>query len=189
MMNSQSRRRTRREALRRAWAAHNPLTVHPPLRWWHGALLLGLLGLSSLTIQAPGVLADLAGIRVADWEWFVRGRSTIIILCAIALIGVRSYRPLIGLGMVMTVVGLSLRLGNNQMTQEPLTLGFALLLLALAVVPIRVIIRPNPDDLIAQLSEQVQAGDRELAAAREEATRAILRAEAAELSLKLRGGP
>lgn len=187
-LRSRTLRARRREALRRAWASHNPLTAHPPLRWWHGALLLGILSLSYVTIQAPGVLADLAGLRIADWEWFVRARSTVIILCAFALVGVRSYRPLIGAGMVLTIVGLSLRLGNNQLTQEPLTLGFALLLLALAVVPVRVIIRPNPDDLIVQYQERAETAEGELARCQRAETEATLRAEAAELALKMRSG-
>jgi hypothetical protein len=48
-----------------------------------------------------------------------------------------------------------LRIGLGQVTQEPLSLGFTLLLLALAVLPIRVIVRPNQDDTIRQQAEEL----------------------------------
>ncbi|PJI52967.1 hypothetical protein CTI14_35085, partial [Methylobacterium radiotolerans] len=94
------------------------------------------------------MLADLASIPVGDWRAFVLARGTVIILAVYALAFVRTYHALVGVGMTLTVAGLGLRIGLGQVTQEPLSLGFALLLLALAVLPVRVIVRPNQDDVI-----------------------------------------
>lgn len=155
-MNAKTNRRARTDALRRAWAAHNPLQAHPPLRWWHGVILALAVFLMALAVLAPGVLSDLASTPIADWRWFVRARSTVIILCLVALVGVRAYHWLIGVAMVLSVAGMCLRIGLGQMTQEPLTLGFALLLLALAIIPVRVILRPNDTDLITQQAEEIR---------------------------------
>jgi multisubunit Na+/H+ antiporter MnhF subunit len=45
--------------------------------------------------------------------------------------------------------------GLNQVTEEPLSLGFALLLLALGLIAVRVIIRPNAEDTVRMLQERL----------------------------------
>ena len=144
----------RRDHVRRVLAAQSPLQ-HPPLRWWHGLLLALSAVLGWLAIRAPGLLADIAAYPVADWQAFVLARGTVIILAAYALVFVRSYHWLAGVGMTCTVVGLSLRVGLGQVTQEPLSVGFVLLLAALAALPVRIIIRPNERDVIRQLRERL----------------------------------
>ena len=148
-------RATRREHLRRALAAQSPLQ-HPLLRWWHLALLLLSATLGWAAIQAPGALADLAAYTIGDWQAFVQAQGTVIILAAYALVFVRSYHALTGLGLIATILGLSLRIGMGQVTEEPLTVGYVLLLLALAATPVRVIVRPNESDVVRQQAEEIR---------------------------------
>ena len=149
-------RATRREHLRRALAAQSPLQ-HPPLRWWHLALLLLSATLGWAAIQAPGALADLAAYTIGDWQAFVQAQGTVIILAVYALVFVRSYHPLTALGLIATVLGLSLHIGLGQVTEEPLTLGYLLILIGIAIPPVRIIVRPNQDDVIRQLRERLEA--------------------------------
>lgn len=132
-----------------------PTYPHAPLRWWHVGLLLMAVIVGWAAVRAPGVLADLASIPVGDWRAFVLARGTVIILAVYALAFVRTYHALVGVGMTLTVAGLGLRIGLGQVTQEPLSLGFALLLMALAVLPIRVIVRPNQDDVIRRQAAEL----------------------------------
>lgn len=152
-----ARTQTRRERVRRLVAAQAPWQ-HPRFRIWHllGLLLAAVLGW--LAIRAPGVLADVAAYPVADWQAFVLARGTIILLAVYALVFVRSYHPLTGLGLLATVVGLSLRIGLGQVTQEPLTAGYLALLLALLVPPVRVIARPNDTDRLRAYLEGERHG-------------------------------
>lgn len=138
--------RTRHERITRAIAAQNPFQ-HPPLKWWHVLLAVLSVALGYLAIRAPGLLADVASHPVADWRVFVLTRGTIIILSVYVLLFVRSYHPVAGFGLVATITGLSLRIGYNQVTEAPLDVGFLILLLALAVLPVRIIIRPNAEDV------------------------------------------
>jgi succinate dehydrogenase hydrophobic anchor subunit len=118
-------------------------------------LLMVAMTLGWAAGRAPGLLADLSSIPVGDWRVFVLARVSVIILAVYALVFVRTYHALVGVGMALTVAGLGLRIGLGQVTQEPLSLGFTLLLLALAVLPIRVIVRPNQDDTIRQQAEEL----------------------------------
>lgn len=174
------------DRLVRTLAAHNPLQ-HPPLRWWHGLMLALAVLLGWLVNVAPVLMADLSSLVVADWKSSVLLRSTIILLSVYALVFVRSYHPLIGLALSLAALGGAARVGVVQTTEEPLTLGAALVLGALLLIPIRVIIRPNDSDLIAQLSERAERAERELQVCQRGETEATLRAEQAELALKLRG--
>ena len=133
-----------------------PAYPHAPFRLWHAALLLLALLLGWAAIRAPGVLADLSSIPVGDWRAFVLARGTVIILAVYALVFVRPANLLVLAGLMFTFAGLSLRIGLGQVTQEPLSLGFTLLLLALAVLPVRVIVRPNQDDTIRQQAEELE---------------------------------
>ncbi|MCD0155996.1 hypothetical protein [Deinococcus sp. 6GRE01] len=119
------------------------------MRWWHALILVVAMVLGWFAIQAPAALADMAAHPVGDWRAFVMSRGTVVILAVYALVFVRSYHPLVGVAMICTVAGLGLRIGLGQVTQEPLTIGYSLLLVSLAIIPIRVIIRPNADDLLA----------------------------------------
>jgi hypothetical protein len=154
MMPKVTTTQTRRNRVRRAIAAQNPLQ-HPPLRWWHLMAAVIILALAWLAVRAPGLLADVASYPLAGWETFVIVRCTVIILSAYALLFVRSYHPLIGFGLFVTAAGLLLRVGLNQVTEEPLSLGFALLLLALGLIAVRVIIRPNAEDTVRMLQERL----------------------------------
>lgn len=149
-------RATRLEHLRRALAAQSPLQ-RPPLRWWHLALLLLSATLGWAAIQAPGALADLAAYTIGDWQAFVLVRGTVIILAVYALVFVRSYHWINAVGLVCSIVGLSLGIGPGQITQEPLTLGYLLILIGIAIPPVRIIVRPNQDDVIRQLRERLEA--------------------------------
>lgn len=147
----------RSNRIKRTLAAHNPLQPHPPVRWWH-ALVLAFAGvLGWFAIQAPAALADLAAHPLGDWRAFILARGTVVILAVYALVFVRAYHPLVGAAMICTVAGLGLRIGLGQVTQEPLTVGYSLLLLALAIMPIRVIIRPNADELLASQADTIRA--------------------------------
>ena len=148
-------RATRREHLRRALAAQSPLQ-HPPLRWWHVLLFVLASALGWLAIRAPGLLADMAAYPVGGWHAFVQARGAVIILATYALVFVRSYHALTGLGLIATILGLSLRIGMGQVTEEPLTVGYVLLLLALAATPVRVIVRPNGSDVVRQQAEEIR---------------------------------
>ncbi|AWT34506.1 hypothetical protein DM785_02305 [Deinococcus actinosclerus] len=116
-------------------------------------MLIVLLGY--FAINAPAALADAAAHPLADWRAFVLARGTVALLAVYALVGVRSYHPLVGAGLVATILGMGLRIGLGQVTQEPLSVGYALLLLALSVLPIRVIIRPNADDRLRVQDELI----------------------------------
>lgn len=132
-----------------------PTYPHAPFRWWHGLIFLLALVLGWLAIRAPGLLADVSSIPVGDWRMFVLLRGTVIILAVYSLVFVRTYHAVIGAGMVFGFVGLSLRIGWGQVTQEPLSLGLLFTLLSLAVVPIRVIVRPNQDDVIRRQAAEI----------------------------------
>lgn len=149
-----TRKNPTRSSVRAAIRAQSPLQ-HPRFRWWHALALVlsGLLGY--LAIQAPASLADLAAHPLGDWRAFVLARGTVAILAIYALVFVRSYHPLVGAGLVATILGMGLRIGLGQVTEEPLTWGYACLLLALSVLPIRVIIRPNADDRLRVQDEQI----------------------------------
>ncbi|GAA4015762.1 hypothetical protein GCM10022631_30000 [Deinococcus rubellus] len=121
------------------------------MRWWHITALLGVLLLGAAAIHIPGVLADAGSYPLAGWQAFVMAREAVVIFSLYALVFVRSYTPLIGFGLLVSIIGLLLRLGITQITHEPLTVGYALLLVALCVLPVRVIVRPNDNDRIKAL--------------------------------------
>lgn len=157
-MEMETKRRPQGERIRRAVAAQAAPT-HAPLRPWHIVLFVVTLALGWLAIRAPGLLADVAAYPLADWQWFGRVRWAVIILATYALVFVRAYHPVVGLGMAATILGLGVRIGLGQITEEPLTVGHALLLLALVTLPVRVITRPNDAELIRQLRERLGEGD------------------------------
>jgi hypothetical protein len=68
----------------------------------------------------------------------------VILLLSYAMFLVRGLHPLMYVAMPAAVIGICLRLGEIRITHEPLTLGFALSLLALAVFAVRVVTR-QPD--------------------------------------------
>ncbi|UWX64207.1 hypothetical protein [Deinococcus rubellus] len=132
---------------------------HPPLRWWHTLMLVSVLALGALAIRAPGVLADIGSVVVADWRVFIMVRETVVIFSLYALVFVRSYTPLVGFGLLASCVGLLLRLGITQVTHEPLSLGYLVILITLCVLPVRVIVRPNDTDRIKALEMKERVGE------------------------------
>ncbi len=141
--------------VRRVLAAQSPLQ-HPPLRWWHVLLFVLASALGWLAIRAPGLLADMAAYPVGDWQAFVQAQGTVIILATYALVFVRSYHLMTALGLIATILGLSLRIGLGQVMEEPLTAGHVLLLLALGAAPVRVIVRPNGSNVVRQQAEEIR---------------------------------
>ena len=131
------------EKFRRFTRRHTPFRP-PRFTVWHG-LLSVLLALLFLAQQStPGLLADVSSIVVGDWQVGVVFRITVILLMAYALFLVRGLHPLMYVAMPLCVVGICLRLGEVRITHEPLTLGFAAVLLSLAVFAVRVVTR-QPD--------------------------------------------
>lgn len=145
----------RRERTRRILAAQNPLQ-HPPMTARHVVGLVMVIALAWIAVAAPGPLADVSRATVGGWEAFVLARLTVIFLCGYALFFVRSYHWIVAVGLTLTIVGLCLRIGVGQITGEPLTVGFSLLLLALVSLPLRIIVRPNDRDRIRTLEAQVR---------------------------------
>lgn len=168
----------RREYARRVIAA-SPAYPSNPLRPWQliTAPLLGLL--VWLAVTAPGAMSDLASLPLGDWRWFVGVRVTVILMCGMALFVVRGHPPLLTAAMLLTAVGLTFRIGVGQTLEEPLTLGFALLMLALITLPIGVIVRPNAADRLRAAAARVALLERENAELRQ-------RAQVAEAKARLR---
>ena len=126
--------------MRRFTRAHNPFQP-PKFKWWHGLLALFFLGLMWAQQKAPGYFADLSGSPVGNWEAGVLARVTVIWLSLYAMLLVRTLHPVGYAAMILSVIGISLRLGEIRITHEPLTLGAALLQLGLALYAIRIITR------------------------------------------------
>lgn len=134
----------RSDRLRRFTRAHTPFQP-PAFTIWHGLLSAFLLSLLLAQQRAPGLLSDVSGLQVGDWQAGILARQTVILLNLYALLAVRGLHPLMYVAMPTTVIGLCLRLGEIRMTHEPLSLGFTLSLVALALFAVRVITRqPDP---------------------------------------------
>lgn len=110
---------------------------------WHG---LGLFACALLFFgqqNAPGLLADLSAYPVGDWQVGIYARLTTLFLAGIAVFAVRAMHPGMYLALGLEITYLCLRLGETRISQEPLTLAFACVLLAFGVISVRIIIRPN----------------------------------------------
>lgn len=137
--------RNEQARLRRFTRAHSPLQP-PKFNRWHGLtmLILGLLLWGQQNV--PGVMADWSGLIVGNWQAGILARVTVIALLAYALLFVRTAHILAYLGMLLAAAGICFRLGDIRITHEPLTLGFALSLLGIALVAVRIITRlPDPE--------------------------------------------
>ena len=145
----------RREATKYWMASQSPLQ-HPRFRLIHAVLLLVAAVLGVLGMKSPGVLADISSIHVGDYHALGMAFSTVWILSVYALVAVRSYHPFIGAALLLEVLFLPLRSGVFQTMQEPLSLGVLGLLLPLAILSIRVIIRLNDADRIRLLEEELK---------------------------------
>ena len=131
------------EQIERFTRIHSPFRA-PKFTIWHGLLSVLLTGLFLAQQNTPGLLADIGGIVLGDWQAGVVARITVVLLMAYAMFLVRGLHPLMYVAMPLSVIGICLRLGEIRITHEPLTLGFASVLLALAVFAVRVITR-QPD--------------------------------------------
>lgn len=132
-------------------AAHTPR-----FSVWHG---LGLaLGLMFMLVQqyAPGLSADLGRIVLVGPEFAVLARVTTVLLCGVALFWIRSMHPTTALGLWLNMLAVMFRLGEVRVLQEPLTLAYALALLGICTVAIRVIVRPNETDQIYVLKAELE---------------------------------
>ena len=129
-----------RDKLRRFTRAHSPFQP-PRFQWWHGVLFLFFPGLMWAQQKVPGFFADLAGHAIGNWEAGIMARVTIIWLSLYAMLLVRTLHPLGYAAMIVSVTGVSLRLGEVRIAHEPLTLGSALILLGLGLYAIRIITR------------------------------------------------
>ncbi|WP_407538860.1 hypothetical protein Q0M94_28590 (plasmid) [Deinococcus radiomollis] len=131
------------EKFRRFTRAHSPFRP-PRFTVWHAGLFLVLALLFLAQQSTPGLLADVGSLVVGDWQVGVVSRITVILLHSYAMFLVRGIHPLMYVACPITVIGLCLRLGEIRITHEPLTLSFALVLLALAIFAVRVVTR-QPD--------------------------------------------
>jgi hypothetical protein len=135
--------RPEHERIRRFTRTHTPFRP-PRFTVWHGLLSVVLTVLFLAQQSTPGLLADFSGIVVGDWQVGIVSRITVILLLSYAMFLVRGLHPLMYVAMPAAVIGICLRLGEIRITHEPLTLGFALSLLAFAVFAVRVVTR-KPD--------------------------------------------
>jgi len=134
---------TSEDRLRRFTRAHSPLQP-PRFNFWHGLTTLILAALLWGQQSIPGVMADYSGVVIGDWQAGILARVTVIALLTYALVLVRTAHWLAYLGMLGAAAGICLRLGDIRITHEPLTLGFALSLLGIALIAIRIVLR-QPD--------------------------------------------
>ncbi|GGR16980.1 hypothetical protein [Deinococcus ruber] len=137
-----------RERVSRFVRTHTPFQP-PKFTVWHGLGLLLLIGIFVFTQHAPGVMADLSGVIIGNpatsWQLAIYVRITIIVLALYALFGVRGLHWLMNIALPCAVVGFELRLGENRITHDPLTLGFGLVQLFCFLVVVRLITRqPDP---------------------------------------------
>ena len=128
------------ENLRRFTRQHSPFQP-PKFKWWHALIFLFFPLLMLGQQKAPGFFADISGHAIGNWEAGIMARVTIIWLSLYAMLLVRTLHPLGYAAMLVSVFGVSLRLGEVRIAQEPLTLGTALILLGLALYAIRIITR------------------------------------------------
>lgn len=132
------------------------------VRWWHWAAAPLVALLAFLDLYAPGFMADLNHWMLSgDYRWMLGLRIALALFCAWAFFGVRSYHVLIGVYLVLVIVGQALRLGDTWAVGEPLSAGTLILLLALFIIPVRVITRPNEADIAAHLEREKQKEGKE----------------------------
>ena len=123
---------------------HSPFQP-PRFSAWHALLAVGLTLTFAAQQQIPGLLGDLGGLVVGQWQAGVIVRVSVIALFAYAMLFVRGLHPLAYAGMIAGVLSLCLRLGEIRITHEPLTAAFALAQLAYTLFAFRAITRqPDP---------------------------------------------
>ena len=128
------------QGIQRFTRRHSPFQP-PRFQWWHALIFLIFPLLMFGQQRAPGFFADVSRYAVGNWEAGIMARVTIIWLSLYAMLLVRTLHPLGYAAMLVSVVGVSLRLGEVRIVHEPLTFGSALLLLGLALYAIRIITR------------------------------------------------
>ncbi|MFC6618019.1 hypothetical protein [Deinococcus radiophilus] len=110
------------------------------------------------TQYAPGLLADVGRVPVLSGlpDAAVYARMTTLFLIGVALFLARSMHGLTAVILWGALIGISLRLGEVRMTGEPLTVAFAAVLLAVSLIAVRVILRPNETDTIAEQRRRIE---------------------------------
>lgn len=123
---------------------HTPFQA-PKFNVWHGLLGIALTMTFAAQQAMPGVLGDIGGVVIGDWQAGILARVTVLALDAYAMLFVRTLHPLAYAAMIVSAGSLCLRLGDIRITHEPLTLTFFLALVALALFAMRAITRqPDP---------------------------------------------
>ena len=148
---------SRREAGKHWMASQSPFQL-PSFRLVHAVLLLVAAAVGVLGMKSPGLLADLSSVHVGDYHALTLACTTVWILSVYALVAVRSYHPFIGVALLFEMLFFPLRVGVFQTVQEPLSLGILGLLVPMAILPIRVIIRLNDADKIRLLEAELKGG-------------------------------
>ncbi|RTR29080.1 hypothetical protein [Deinococcus radiophilus] len=130
----------------------------PPFTRWHALGLVVALLLALGTQYAPGLLADVGRVPVLSGlpDAAVYARMTTLFLIGVALFLARSMHGLTAVILWGALIGISLRLGEVRMTGEPLTVAFAAVLLAVSLIAVRVILRPNETDTIAEQRRRIE---------------------------------
>ena len=128
------------QGLQRFTRRHSPFQP-PRFKWWHALIFLFFPVLMLGQQKAPGFFADVSSYAIGNWEAGIMARVTIIWLSLYAMLLVRTLHPLGYAAMIVSVFGVSLRLGEVRIAQEPLTFGTAMILLGLALYAIRIITR------------------------------------------------
>ncbi|MDO4264605.1 MAG: hypothetical protein Q4C67_10450 [Deinococcus sp.] len=127
----------------------------PPFSRWHLAGLLIALVLGVALLYAPGLLADVGRLPLGDSLAAIYARLTALFLIVVALFVARSMHPLTALVLWLGLISVGFRLGEVRMTGEPLTLAFTAAVLAFSLTAIRVIVRPNETDIIAEQQRRI----------------------------------
>ncbi|WP_189093776.1 hypothetical protein [Deinococcus ruber] len=137
-----------RERVSRFVRTHTPFQP-PKFTIWHFVGLLILVGLLVFTQRAPGVMADVSSLVIgsekSSWQLAIYVRITIIVLALYVLFGIRGQHWMVTIGIPCGILGFELRLGENRITHDPLTLGFFLVQLMCFFFLARLITRqPDP---------------------------------------------
>ncbi len=161
-----------RDVARRFVRAHNPLQP-PPLRLWH--ILLGTVLLAFLVagVTGAGLMAEVgrAGLGGHTWHVTVWAIEGLAVLCLWAIVFVRSMHPLMYLCLSLEVVALALWLGITRTERLEFTVINAVLLMFAALVPVRVITRPNDTDRLLACQESEKGALQRAEAAEAEVSR------------------
>ena len=109
------------------------------------------------------MLGDLGSVTLGGWEVFTGLRGLLWVMAVWALIGVRTTSTALEIALLFSVIGIPMRAGLVPYTEEPLTLGWAVLLLVQYGLVLHVVLRPNQADVIHALKTALAERDEELA--------------------------